>query len=360
MNFYFISYNFILFTNLFLCDKIIVVKTRYLKFTESDLHTAGELIRAGELVGFPTETVYGLGADALNESAVRKTYVAKGRPSDNPLIVHIFDKSQIYDVASDVSPLAQIVIERVMPAPITVVLPKKPVIKGIVTAGLPSVAIRMPQSDEARRFLRAAATPVSAPSANISGRPSPTTWQRVKEDMDGKIAAVLCGEPCKVGIESTVLDLSRDEPVVLRPGAISAEFLSELLGVEVKVLTDPSSKVNSPGVRYKHYAPNVPMVLELDGDADKLCAFYDARLAEGYKPVLWVQRPMLFGGRRAVGMGANDMEAAANLFETMRMLEARYNYIIASFCWRGGTSFDGPASRGVLDRLMRACGHNII
>ncbi len=334
--------------------------TKYLHFNEHDLSLAGELIRAGELIGFPTETVYGLGANALDEDAVKKTYAVKGRPADNPLIVHIYDKSQVYDIAADVNDYAKTVIEHVMPGPITIVLPKQGLIKGIVTAGLPSVAIRMPESTEARQFLRAAAVPVSAPSANLSGRPSPTTWQRVREDMDGRIAAVLCGAPCRVGIESTVLDLSRTEPIVLRPGAVSAEYLSELLGIHVGVLTDPTSKVNSPGIRYKHYAPKVPMVLELDDDRDKLSAYYDQKAAEGCNPVLWVQNPLRFGGRNAVGMGINAEAAAANLFETMRKLETQYDFIIASFCWRKNTLYDGPASQGVLDRLMRACGHNII
>lgn len=336
------------------------MKTRYLHFNERDLALAGELIRSGELVGFPTETVYGLGADALNENAVKKTFEVKGRPSDNPLIVHIYDKAQIYDIASEVNAYAQTVVEKVMPGPITIVLPKRNVVKDVVTAGLPSVAIRMPLSLQARKFLRAAAVPISAPSANLSGRPSPTTWQRVKDDMDGRIAAILCGESCQVGIESTVLDLSRQQPVVLRPGAVSAEYLSQLLGTQVDVLTDPTSKVNSPGVRYKHYAPKVPMVLELDGDVQKLTDYYDKKVAEGYNPVLWAHDTHLFGQRHAVDMGVNDVYAAAALYETMRKLETQYDFIIASFCQRKNFLYDGPASRGVLDRLIRACGHNII
>lgn len=336
------------------------IVTKYLHFNEHDLVVAGELIRRGELVAFPTETVYGLGANAFDVQAVRKTYAAKGRPVDNPLIVHIYDKAQIYDIASEINSDAVCVIERVMPAPITIVLPKLSVISGTITAGLPTVAIRMPRSEEARKFLKAAGVPVTAPSANVSGRPSPTTWQRVKEDMDGKISAVLCGMPCEVGIESTVLDLSRDEPTILRPGAVSAQFLSEVLGKTVKVLTDPTSKVNSPGVRYKHYAPKVPMVLELDDDFEKLCSYYDQKVAEGYNPVLWVHQPIRFGKRHTAFMGVDDGDAAANLFETMRKLETTYDFIIASFCWQKGSAYDGPASQGVLDRLMRACGRNII
>ncbi len=336
------------------------MNTSYLHFNERDLARAGELIRSGKLVAFPTETVYGLGANALDSDAVKSIYAAKGRPADNPLIVHVFDKAQIFDIAAELGDYAKRVIDCVMPAPITIVLPKNSLISDVVTAGLPSVAVRMPLSQQARSFLRAAAVPVAAPSANLSGRPSPTCWQRVREDMDGRISAVLCGEACTVGIESTVLDLTQPVPLVLRPGAVSAEYLSELLGVNVEVLSDPTSKVNSPGVRYKHYAPKVPMVLDLDDDVDKLCAFYDAKLAEGFRPVLWVHQPHRFGNRRAVEMGADDLQAAANLFETMRLLEQDYDFIIASFCRRKGGAYDGPAGRGVLDRLMRACGHNVI
>ncbi len=316
------------------------------------------MIRKGELVAFPTETVYGLGANALDLQAVSKTYAAKGRPSDNPLIVHIYDKSQIYDIAEQISDDARKVIDDVMPAPITIVLPKRAVISDTITAGLPTVAIRMPLSEEARQFLRAAGVPVTAPSANISGRPSPTNWQRVKEDMDGKISAVMCGEPCRVGIESTVLDLS-DEPRILRPGAVSAEYLSRLLGKQVYVLNDPTSKVNSPGIRYRHYAPKVPMVLEQNDDVEKLCRYFDEKTAEGYHPVLWVHEPLRFGGRNAVEMGLDDGDVANKMFETMRKLETQYDFIIASFC-RRSPCYDGPAGQGVEDRLIRACGHTFI
>lgn len=336
------------------------MKTEYLQFNNRDLDVAGKLIRDGQNVAFPTETVYGLGANALDTQAVKRVYEAKGRPVDNPLIVHIWNKAQIYDLASEVNDFAVKVAEQIMPAPITIVLPKRNVVSGIVTAGLPSVAIRMPLSEQARLFLKAADVPVSAPSANLSGRPSPTTWQRVAEDMDGRVAAILCGEPSQVGIESTVLDLSRDKPMILRPGAVSAERLTELLGVPVEILRDPTSKVNSPGVHYKHYAPSVPMVLELDDDVKKLCDYYDQKVAEGYNPVLWANNPQRFGDRHAVEMGDSDAEVAANLYEALRILEKRYDFIIAEFCWRKGNMYDGPACQGVLDRLLRACGRNVI
>lgn len=334
--------------------------TKYLQFNNDDLTLAGELIRQGELVAFPTETVYGLGANALDEYAVQKTYQAKGRPSDNPLIVHIWSKSQICEIAREVTPDAERIIETFMPGSITIVLPKKNVIPYAVTAGLDTVAIRMPKSVEAREFLRYAGVPVAAPSANLSGRPSPTSWQRVKEDMDGRIAAILCGDFCEVGIESTVLDLSRDEPIVLRPGVVSAQALQSALYKPVKILTDPTSKVNSPGVRYRHYAPKVPMVLDLTDDCDKLSAYYDQKVAEGYNPVLWVCNPSRFGKRNAKAMGFDTEDVARGLYENLRYLETKYDFIIAGFCNEQGAVYSGDIGIGIIDRLKKAAGGNLI
>ena len=335
------------------------METKFLQFNDDDLALAGELIRHGELVAFPTETVYGLGANALDENAVRLTYEAKGRPSDNPLIVHIWDKSQIYDIAREVSSDAEKVINSLMPGSLTIVLPKKNVIPDCVTAGLDTVAIRMPLSTQAREFLRYAQVPVAAPSANVSGRPSPTSWQRVKEDLDGKIAAILCGENCEVGIESTVLDLTRDRPIILRPGAVTPEVLTKVLGKPVEVLTNPKSKVNSPGVRYKHYAPKVPMVLDLSDDCAKLSAYYDAKVSEGYNPVLWVRDPSRFGNRNAKAMGFDAKDVARGLYENLRYLETEYDFIIASFC-NEGSEYGGEIGIGILDRLKKAAGGNMI
>ena len=336
------------------------MNTKYLQFNSADLELAGEIIRKGELVAFPTETVYGLGANALDEQAVSSIYVAKGRPSDNPLIAHIYSKSQIYDIAREVDGCAEKVIDAFMPGSITVVLPKKRVIPDAVTAGLDTVAIRMPSSVQAREFLRYARVPVAAPSANISGRPSPTSWQRVRQDMDGRIAAILCGEACQVGIESTVLDLSHGEPLILRPGVVCPEQIERVLAQPVRVLTDPKSKVNSPGVRYKHYAPKVPMVLDLTDDLDKLCDYYDQTVAEGYNPVLWVRNPSRFGKRSAHAMGFDVKDVARGLYENLRELETKYDFIIASFCADGDVLGTNEVSIGVLDRLTKAAGGNII
>ena len=330
------------------------METKYLQFNSADLTLAGELIRKGCLVAFPTETVYGLGANALDESAVKSIYVAKGRPSDNPLIAHIWDKSQIYEIAREVSSDAEKVIQAFMPDSITIVLPKKDVVPDAVTAGLDTVAIRMPRSVQAREFLRYARVPVAAPSANLSGRPSPTSWQRVQEDMDGRVAAILCGDACDVGIESTVLDLSHNEPIILRPGAVTPEQIQRVLGKSVQVLTDPKSKVNSPGVRYKHYAPKVPMVLDVSGDVSKLTAYYDGLVQQGFNPVLLVEQPQAYGNRNVYPIGNTDEQVAQSLFENLRILEQKYNYIIASFT--SSTAF----GQSILNRLVRAAGSNII
>lgn len=330
------------------------MQTKLLQFTDEDLRIAGQLIRDGKLVAFPTETVYGLGANALDVAAVKSTYVAKGRPSDNPLIVHVWHKEQILDIVEYISPDAEKVIDNLMPGSVTIVLPKKSVIDDCITAGLPTVAIRMPLSVQAREFLRYADVPVTAPSANTSSRPSPTTWQRVAEDMDGKISAILCGDNCQVGIESTVLDLTGDEPRILRPGVVTSEMLSELLGKPVPVITDPKSKVNSPGVKYKHYAPNVPMALDLTADTQKLADYYDKLVAEGRNPVLLVEHPELFGARNTWQIGQTDQAVAQNLFENLRLLEKQYDYIIASYS--SHTEF----ADSILNRLIRSASHHVI
>ena len=330
------------------------MQTKLLNFTDEHLALAGELIRQGKLVAFPTETVYGLGANAFDEQAVLSTFTAKGRPSDNPLIVHIYDKSQVWQIAREVSADAQKIIDQIMPASITIVLPKRANISNAITAGLDTVAIRMPKSAEARRFLEACQVPVTAPSANTSSRPSPTTWQRVAEDMDGKISAILCGEPCQVGIESTVLDLTHNEPLILRPGVVTPEQIESVLGKPVRVLTNPKEKVNSPGVKYKHYAPKVPMALDLSGDTTKLCNYYDSLVKQGLNPVLLVEDVSAFGTRNVHPIGTTDEQVAQNLFENLRILEQSYNYIIASYTSK--TSF----ATSILNRLTRSASNNII
>ena len=232
---------------------------------------AAEFIRRGETVAFPTETVYGLGANALDETAVAKIFAAKGRPADNPLIVHLADTVQIENVVREVNAAAKLFIENFFPGALTLVLPKAERVPEIVTAGLQTVGVRVPAHDLAREFLRACALPIAAPSANLSGRPSPTTWQAVKEDLDGRIACILQGEQTQVGLESTVVDCTGEVPIVLRAGAVTLEQLRGVVATTRLLHKGAASRGNalpgddpdtfenfakrSPGLRHQHYAP---------------------------------------------------------------------------------------------------------
>ena len=233
---------------------------------ESAIKTAADLILQGEVVGMPTETVYGLAANALNGDAVAKIFRAKGRPQDNPLIVHIADFEQIYDLCPAVPPQAKLLAEAFWPGPLTMIVPKGDCIPNEVSCGLETVGIRLPSHPLARDLIRAAGVPLAAPSANMSGCPSTTTAEHVLRDMDGKIAAILDGGPCGVGVESTVVTLALDKPRLLRPGGITLEQLETVLGeVEVdralfeKIGDDV--RVSAPGMKYRHYAPKAPVTV---------------------------------------------------------------------------------------------------
>jgi len=227
----------------------------------TDVHEAAALIRRGELVAFPTETVYGLGADAFNPEAVRKIFEAKGRPLDNPLIVHIAHLDQLARLVRDVPEAARRFMERFFPGPLTLVLPRHPDVPDEVTAGLPTVGVRMPRHPVARAFLEACGTPVAAPSANRSGRPSPTRWEAVYADLNGRIACILQGDRSDMGLESTVVDCTGSEPVVLRAGAVPLEALRKVVPETRLVGDEASLKARSPGTRYRHYAPQARVVL---------------------------------------------------------------------------------------------------
>ena len=233
--------------------------TKLIKYKDTEaLKDAAKALRDGEVVAFPTETVYGLGADALNKDAVNKIFEAKGRPGDNPLIVHIWNKDQINELVSEVTPLAQKLIDAFMPGPVTVIMKKKDVVPDEVTAGLDTVGIRMPRDLAAAEFLRLCDKPVAAPSANLSGSPSPTSSRHVMNDMDGFIYAVVDGGSSDVGLESTVIDATGEKPVILRPGAITPSMVDEVLGGEATSLDSKLKEgqtPKAPGMKYRHYAP---------------------------------------------------------------------------------------------------------
>lgn len=228
---------------------------------ENIIKKASDLIKNGELVAFPTETVYGLGADGLNENACKKIFEAKGRPSDNPLILHISNISMLYNLVENVDPKSKKLIDKCWPGPLTIIFKKSKIIPNIITAGLDTVAIRFPSNKIAQSLIEASNTPIAAPSANISGRPSPTRADDVYNDMNGKINLILDGGESDIGIESTVIDMSEDIPTILRPGFFTFEFIKEILS-DVKLddsLVDNSKIPKSPGQKYKHYAPKAKM-----------------------------------------------------------------------------------------------------
>ena len=227
-----------------------------------DPKKAARFIRSGGLAAFPTETVYGLGADLFDASAIAKIFVAKQRPADNPLIAHVGEKDAINEVAEDITDAARVLIDAFFPGPLTVVLRRSNRVPLIATAGLETVGVRMPRHELANKFLRACGTPVAAPSANLSGKPSPTDWKAVYEDLDGRIDCILMGEATEIGLESTVVDCTREIPVVLRAGAIPFEEIARLLPKVRRFSKDSdAARPASPGMRHKHYSPKAEVVI---------------------------------------------------------------------------------------------------
>jgi len=249
-----------------------VLNTRLL----DDVQQAAAILKRGGIVAFATETVFGLGADATNEVALQRLFEAKGRPCDNPLIVHIAEVGNWHSVASSMPVVAEQLLNRFAPGPLTVVLPKHPSISLAVTAGLETVGLRIPNHEQARQLLALAGVPIAAPSANRSGLPSGTTWQTVLEDLDGRVDAVLRGNTCDIGIESTVVDCTHDKPRLLRPGAISFADLQavapEIIDYSPNITQDPT--VNSPGLRHPHYRPHASVqIVASASEADQLMKF---------------------------------------------------------------------------------------
>ena len=326
--------------------------------TDEDLRRAGGIIRAGGLVAFPTETVYGLGADALDAEAVASVYEAKGRPSDNPMIVHIADATDLYALIkggrSGITEEASKLITNVWPGPLTMVFPKSDKVPDITTGGLDTVAVRMPSNPTARKLIKESGRPIAAPSANLSGKPSPTNAEDVLEDMDGRINAVVMGEQCDVGIESTVLDLAGDELRILRPGAVTKERLSEILGREVSydqnLLDDHTSddadfKPRSPGMKYKHYSPKAKVRI-IEGVEEEFAAKarelgLEAR-ARGEKVAI-------------IDYGGDADKAARKLFADIRELDRQgYDLVLIRALPKIGFGFS------VMNRMLRSAGYDIV
>lgn len=315
--------------------------TQVLSPTPEALALASQLLHDGQLVAFPTETVYGLGANALDAKAVLNIFAAKGRPADNPLIVHVCDRAQLTPLC-EVSPLAEKLMDAFWPGPLTLILPRKPAIPDEVAASLPTVAVRMPSHPVAAALLRACKLPIAAPSANRSGKPSPTTAHHVLVDMDGRIPLILDGGSCDVGVESTVLDVTSGAPCILRPGGITKDMLENVLGhvdVAGSVLRplQKGEKALSPGMRYKHYSPDGQVTLVEGAEADvvaamaKLAAHADA---QGHRACVMCFTEHMDALKDChphdIGSRDNASEVAHRLFDTLRRLDEEHMDVIFS------------------------------
>lgn len=325
------------------------------------VQAAAKLILAGEVVGMPTETVYGLAANALNGQAVAKIFRAKGRPQDNPLIVHIADFDQIYDLCPAVPPQARLLAEAFWPGPMTLIVPKGGRIPDEVSCGLDTVGIRLPSHPLARDLIRAAGVPLAAPSANTSGRPSTTTAAHVLRDMDGKIAAILDGGPCGVGVESTVVTLALDPPRLLRPGGITLEQLETVLGeVEVdralyeKIGDDV--RVSAPGMKYRHYAPKAPVTV-VRGDPQQTANYIAARISGPTGVLCFDEYRDCFPTCVVECFGAQD-DLAAQAREVFDRLRAFDDTDVAQI-WAQCPPDEG-LGLAVANRIKKAAGFHVI
>ena len=310
---------------------------------------AASIIRDGGLVAFPTETVYGLGADAMNESAVRKLFEAKGRPADNPLIVHVCSSEMLDLVAGGINERDHQLIRGFWPGPLTLVLKRKPEVAASVSAGLPSVAVRMPENKIALALIRSAGIPIAAPSANASGRPSPTSAAHVLKDLDGRIDLILDGGATSIGIESTVLDVTTDPPMILRPGAITREMLTEVIG-SVEQATSGEELRRSPGTRHRHYSPHARVVLIELESADSIEQICENHLTRG-KTGFIGHTPIAINDPNftAIMLDSSAEAYARSIYSALRELDQAGTTVIIV----EGISEDG-AGAAVMDRLSRA------
>ena len=322
---------------------------------------AAEIIKNGELVAIPTETVYGLGADGLNPEAVAKIFVAKGRPQDNPLILHIAEAGDMERFCHSIPETAYRLAEAFWPGPLTMVLPARAIVPKCTTAGLPTVAVRCPDNAVTREIIRLAGVPVAAPSANLSGKPSTTTAQHVLHDHDGNIAAIVDGGPCQVGVESTIVDLTEKRPRLLRPGGITPEQLIGVLGdlVVDKAVTaqiDKDAVVKAPGMKYKHYAPQADVVI-VSGSREKAAAYIHRHIAPTDRVLCFEEELSLYGDCNPLAYGREDCveSLSAGLFAALRELDDPAVSKVYARCPEGG-----GVAYAVQNRLKKAAAFRIV
>ncbi len=333
---------------------------------EAGIRRAGEILKQGGLVAFPTETVYGLGADALDADASSKIYGAKGRPSDNPLIVHIADWDAIGKIAAEIPKEAKLLADAFWPGPLTMVLKKSDAVPLTTTGGLDTVAVRMPDHPVAQALIRAGGGYVAAPSANTSGRPSPTTAQHVAEDMDGIIEMIIDGGDVSIGLESTIVDLTGDVPMILRPGYINQTMLEQVVGaveVDRALISDDSSiRPKAPGMKYRHYAPKAELII-VEGEAERVRAKINELAAEaqasgGKAGVIGTDESLLYyknGVVKSIGSREDEITISQHLYGILREFDHMDISVIYS------ESFETPQmGQAIMNRLIKAAGHQII
>ena len=350
------------------------METKLIRLTEDDVETeqgqealreAGEIIRKGGLVAFPTETVYGLGGDALNPESSRKIYAAKGRPSDNPLIVHIAEMEMLSPIVEEIPAKAKQLADRFWPGPLTMIFNKSDKVPLETTGGLQTVAVRMPSDKVAMAFIKAADGYIAAPSANTSGRPSPTVAKYVAEDLDGKIEMILDGGQLCIGLESTIVDMTVEPPMILRPGYITKEMLEDVLGeVAVdKTLLDPNSKTapKAPGMKYRHYAPKGELTI-VDGESTKVVDWINAHVKEALEKgqkvgiICTDETKALYpqGVKKSVGNRQNEETVARELYRVLREFDDEGMEVMYSESFA-----ESGIGVAIMNRLLKAAGHHV-
>ena len=331
------------------------------KLTAADVEQAAAILARGGLLGIPTETVYGLGANGLDPEAVAHIFEAKGRPQDNPLILHVPSAEWLERYCQHIPDAAYTLAERFWPGPLTMILERKPVVPDVVTAGLNTVGMRCPAHPVCRAIIAAAGVPVAAPSGNTSGRPSPTNMADMLEDMEGKIDGIVDGGPCAVGVESTIIDLTEQPPRLLRPGGVTLEELRDALG---EVAVDPAvtrlmgagEHPRAPGMKYRHYAPKAPVTV-VKGDAAATAAYIQAHLGAGEGVVCFDEYAGLYAGHAVekLGPAADKAAQARNVFDALRAFDGTDVTAIWSQC-----PDEGGIGLAISNRLNKAAGFHII
>lgn len=335
------------------------METKILKATEESIEQAVAIIQNGGVVGLPTETVYGLGANAFDSSAVEKIFEAKGRPKDNPMIVHVSSIDEVYPLVKEFPEKARKLAEKYWPGPLTIIMPKSDKVPARTSGNLDTVAVRMPSHPVMRKVIERSGCPIAAPSANLSGSPSPTNAKYVFDDMDGRIELILDGGECEVGLESTVITLATEKPRLLRPGGITPEQLEEVLGEividkAVKSKLEENAKASSPGMKYKHYAPKIKVVI-IKADKEKYAEYVSSHSENAAALCFEDDAPNISVPTVTYGRSDDSSSQAKRLFDALRELDETGAEIAFAHC-----PSDEGVGLAVYNRLLRSAGFEVI